>query len=176
MESIVPLGKTEGLAQFNKLNKKFTTVLGMIEDTSLLNHDLYYYAPVTIDINSETIIGTYDNFQVVSIHSLPTEITEEMIDQLARDKIVQKYPLERQLSIIGSLLEKIADASGIECEELKDMNDYIAEIKRTNAIRKEFYATNPDYRYLSTEEVEQIISEKYEGSIQNYDANFGTDH
>jgi len=52
------------------------------------------------------------------------------------------------------------------------MNDYISEIKRTNKIRKEFYANNPDYDYKSTEELDEMLEKKYEGSIQAYNGQF----
>jgi len=160
------------LAQFNKINKKFITVLSMVEDTSLLNHDFYDYQEVSIDPYNETIQGDYNNFQIIDLNKQPLEITEDMLNELARDKIVKEYPIERQLTVLGTVLEKIVDQTDIEAEELKTMNDYIAEIKRTNSIRKQFYANNADYDYKSTEELDALIQEKYEGSIQAYNGEF----
>lgn len=160
--------RIEAYAQFNKLNKLFTTVIGKVEDTSLLNQDLYYYADIMIDLNYETVIGNYDNFQIVPISEQPLVMTEDALNELARQRIVERYSLEKQLTIIGGLLEQLANNSSIECEELKDMNDYIAEVKRTNQLRKEFYESNPDYQYLTTQQFEDLLAAKYEGGISGY--------
>ena len=166
------MNRVQALAQFNKLNGMFTTVLSMVEDVSMLNHDFYDYKEITIDLYNETVVGNIDNYKIVSIHEGPLEINEDMLNALARDKIVKEYPIENQLTILGNVLEKLADNAGIEAEDLKEMNDYISEIKRTNKIRKEFYANNPDYDYKSTEELDEMIEKKYEGSIQAYNGQF----
>lgn len=160
------------LAQFNKLNNMFTTVLGMVPDMSLLNHDYYLYREIEIDLENETIVGTYDNFTIINIHEQPLEITEDMLNELAREKIVKEYPIERQLTILGSVIERLADQAGIEADDIKEMNDYINDIKRTNKIRKQFYANNSDYDYKTTEELDEMVAKKYEGSIQAYEGQF----
>jgi hypothetical protein len=162
------INRTQCLAQFNKLNKMFTTLLGVVEDSSLLNQEFYLYKEVLIDVNQETIVGNYDSFEIVNYHNLPLEVTEDSLNRLARDKILEVYPMERQLSILGSLLERIAESSNIECEELKEMNDFINEVKRVNSVRKEFYSSNPDYKYYSTEDFNEFISKTYDGGIQEY--------
>lgn len=167
------LNRTIALAQFNKINGKFTTILSMVDDISLLNHDFYNYKQIQIDLYNETVVGDYDNFEIVNLNEGNLEINEDMLNELARDKIVKEYPIERQLTILGKTLEKIADSASVtDIEDIKEMNDYIDEIKRVNRVRKEFYKNNPDYEYKTTEELDQIISEKYEGSIQAYDGQF----
>jgi hypothetical protein len=162
------MNRVDALAQFNKINKVFIMILSCPSNMELLNHDMYLYKQVSIDKDKEKIIGNYDDFRIVSIDDEPMEITEDTLNLLAREKIVERYPIENQLTIIGRLLEQLADASAIECEDLKEMNDYIAEVKRVNKIRKEFYAANPDYRYVSTEEFQRLLDDKYEGGIQEY--------
>ena len=56
------MNRETALAQFNKLNRKFTTVLGMVDDVSLLNNDLYLYREVEIDLENENVRGDYDNY------------------------------------------------------------------------------------------------------------------
>jgi len=160
------------LAQFNKLNNMFTMVLGTVPDMSLLNHDYYLYKEIEIDIDNETVVGTYDNFSIVNIHEQPLEINEDMLNELARNKIVKEYPIEKQLTIIGNTIERLADAAGVDSTDIKIMNDYINEIKRANAIRKQFYANSTEYNYKSTEELDEMIATKYEGSIQAYEGQF----
>lgn len=160
--------KIPALAQFNKVNGMFIMVLDRVPDLTMLNHDFYNYAEIEIDVNAETVLGTYDNFQIINVQELPVEITEDYLNILARNKIVSEYPIERQLTVLGTVLEKLADTSGIDCEDLKVMNDFISEVKRTNRIRKEFYTSNPDYKYMSTVEADELIRQKYEGGIVEY--------
>lgn len=159
------LARTPGLAQFNKLNKVFITVLGLVEDVSLLNHDHYLYQEVLIDTAHEKVIGTYDDYQIVNIAEQPVEVFEAYLNDLAAEKILAKYPVRQQVNVIASLLERIADNMGIECEELKDMNDFIKEVRHANTLRKEFYESNPDYQYISKQAFEEIYAQKLEGGI-----------
>ena len=159
------MNRVPAYAQFNKLNKKFITVLGTVEDPSMLNQDMFLYRDIEIDLYEETVVGDYDNFSIVANADQPLEITEDSINELARERIVKKYPLEKQLSIIGDLLVRLADASGIEATDAKEMTAYIDEIKRANAIRKQFYSDNPDYVYWSTEELNAKLAEMFEGGI-----------
>jgi hypothetical protein len=160
--------RTEALAQFNKITGAFVMILQRL-DISTLNNDFFLYKEIEIDIYKEKVIGTYDNFSIVSINDQPLEIYEDNLNALAREKILQKYPLEKQLTIIGTLLEKIADQNSIECDELKDMNDYITEVRRTNRVRKDFYSSDSEYQYVSTEEAERIFAEQREGGIMEYE-------
>ena len=159
------MNRVPAYAQFNKLNKKFITVLGTVEDPSMLNQDMFLYKDIEIDLYEETVVGDYDSFTIIANADQPLEITEDSINELARERIVKKYPLEKQLSIIGDLLVRLADASGIEATDAKEMTAYIDEIKRANAIRKQFYVDNPDYVYWSTEELDNKLAEMFEGGI-----------
>ena len=161
------MNRQTALAQFNKLNKKFTTVLGMVDDQSLLNHDLYLYREIEIDIENENVRGDYDNYEIYNVNATPL-MTEDALNTLARTRITDKYPLENQLSILGSAIERLADNAGIEADELKEMNDFIAEVRRANGIRKEYFRNNSQVEYKSTEDVAAEIAEKYEGAIQEY--------
>jgi len=161
------MNRQTALAQFNKLNKKFTTVLGMVDDVSLLNHDLYLYREIEIDLDNENVRGDYDNYEIYDVNATPL-MTEDALNTLARARITDKYPLEDQLSILGGAIERLADNAGIEAEELKEMNDFIAEVRRANGIRKEYFRNNPQVTYKSTEDIDAEITEKYEGAIQEY--------
>lgn len=161
------MNRETALAQFNKLNKKFTTVLGMVDDVSLLNHDLYLYREIEIDLDNENVRGDYDNYEIYDVNATPL-MTEDALNTLARTRITDKYPLEDQLSILGSAIERLADNAGIEAEELKEMNDFISEVRRANGIRKEYFKNNSQVTYKSTEDIEAEIAEKYEGAIQEY--------
>lgn len=160
--------KTEALAQFNKITKVFTTILQKV-DTSWLNNDLYLYKEILIDRDREIVVGIYDDFKIVSLEDQPMPISEDGLNALAKEKILKKYSIESQLTVIEKTLEKIAIATGIDFSELKEMNDYIAEIKRTNRLRKEFYSANTDYKYTSSEDFEKILTLQHEGGILDYE-------
>lgn len=162
------LNRIEALAQFNKITKVYITVLQKVE-VSWLNNDFYLYREVTIDPVREKIIGTYDNFEIVSMDDQSLTITEDGLNALAREKILKKYSIETQLTIIERTLEKMASVMNIDYAELKEMNDYIEEIKRSNGIRKEFYANDIDYDYVSTEDMEQRLLLQHEGGIMDYE-------
>lgn len=161
------MNRQTALAQFNKLNNKFTTILAMVDDQSLLNHDLYLYREVSVDLDNENIRGTYDNYEIYDRNATPL-MTEDALNMSARNRITEKYPLENQLSILGSVLERLADNAGIEAEDLKEMNDFISEVRRANGIRKEYFRTNSQVEYKSTEDIETEIAEKYAGAIQEF--------
>jgi hypothetical protein len=160
--------KVKALAQFNKLNGMFTMVLGKVDNMSMLNYEFYTYKEIEIDIYNEKVVGTVDDFKIVNIHNEPFEITEDSLNLYAREKIVEVYPIERQLTILGKTLEKLVGVAGIESEDLKEMNYFIDEVKRINGLKKEFYEGNPDYRYVSSDEFEEIMNKKYEGAIKEY--------
>lgn len=160
------------LAQFNKMNKKFITVMSFLDGELYdeLNHEHYLYRHVEMDIETQEIKGDYDNFKVVSIADEPLEVKEFTLNALARDKIVRKYPLEKQIGILGSTIETVAKKLGVPCEDLIEMNDFIREVLHENKLRKEFYAEDPDYNYLTTEQEEEDMMQKHEGGILEFDA------
>lgn len=162
------LNRVQALAQFNKLNGQFTMIMQLVDDMSMLNHDYYHYHNIEIDVDNEKVIGTYDNFTIVNVHDQPLEINEDSLNLYAREKIIEVYPLEKQLTIIGKMLEKLADIASVEANDLKEMNAFIDEVKRVNDLKKQFYSENSDYKYISTEELEAIIAKKYEGAINEY--------
>lgn len=153
------------LLQFNKSNGEFITTLEQVP-SDWLNHELYHYTDViNIDEENEVVVGTWDNFEIVAKSEQPFEISEDALNQLARERITREYPIESQLNIIGGVLERVAEANGVDCEELKAMNDMVSEIRRTNALRKEFFASNPEYTYVSSSDAKSVLEKKYAGVI-----------
>lgn len=160
------------LAQFNKMNKKFITIMTYLDSELYeeLNHEHYLYRTVEIDIETQDIKGDYDNFKVVSIADEPLEVKEFTLNALARDKIVRTYPLEKQIGILGSVIETVAKKLGVPCNDLIEMNDFVREILHENKLRKEFYISDPDYNFLTTEQEAEDMMAKHEGGILEFDA------
>lgn len=157
------------LAQFNKLNGAFIMVLGMPDDISMLNHDFYKYVEIEIDFPEETVVGNYDNFSIVSVHDVPALLIEDDVNEVARQKILNSYPVEKQLTIISKAVEIISEALSIDVPEIVEMNAFIDEIKRSNSIRKEFYSNSPDFDYKTSEEFDEMTQRIYEGGILGYE-------
>lgn len=160
------LNQQPRIIQFNKLTREFITVLSPVEDMSYLNHTNYVYSDeVMIDEDNEVVVGNADSWEITAIADLPFEVKEDDLNTLARERIMKNYPLESQLNILGDVLEKVAEANAIECEDLKAMNDFIDEVRRVNKLRKEYYANSEEFNYISTEDFESTLLKKYKGAI-----------
>lgn len=160
------LNQQPRIIQFNKLTKEFITLMSPVEDMTLLNHVNYTYSDeIMIDEDNEVVVGNADAWEVTAIADLPFTVREDDLNILARERILKSYPMESQLNIIGDVLEKIADANAVECEDLKAMNDFIDEVRRVNTLRKEYYANSDEFTYISTDEFESTLLRKYKGAI-----------
>lgn len=163
------LNKQPRIAQFNKLTREFITFIGVI-DSKYLNCKNYIYTDVIeVDEENEVLTGNADNWEIKSISEMPFEIKESDLNTLARERIIKTYPIENQLTIIGQTLEKVAEKVGVDCEELKALNDFVEEIRRVNKLRKKFYEESSDYNYISTEDFETQIERKYRGAIDEFE-------
>lgn len=163
------LERQERILQFNKANGEFITAISVVP-AEWLNTEKYNYSDVVMfDDFNEVVVGNWDSWEIKLISDLPFEVREDDLNILARERIMTTYPLESQLNIIGDVLEKVAEANSIECEDLKSMNDFIDEIRRVNKLRKEFFASSPDYNYVSSEDLESKLRIKYEGAIDAYE-------
>jgi len=158
-------------AQFNKSNGKFITIHSALpkELFNELNHEFYLYKDVEMDIETQKIKGDYKNCEVVNIADEPLLIREKTLNILARDKITKKYPVEKQINIIGDIIEKLAVDAGIPCTELTEMKSYVNEILRENKVRKSFYQNDSDYEYISLEQEMEDMLKDHEGGLMEYD-------
>ena len=158
-------------AQFNKANGKFITIHSALpkELFKELNHELYLYKDVEMDIDTQRIKGDYHNCEVVNIADEPLLIKEKTLNILARNKILSQYPVEKQINIIGDIIEKLADNAGLACDELQEMRNFVNEILRTNKVRKSFYQNDPDYEYLSEEQELENLLKEHEGGLMEHD-------
>jgi hypothetical protein len=160
----VPTGKTKALAQFNKITGALVGIL-VWTDPETLNNDYFVYKEIEIDFETEMVVGKADDFEVVAIASLPQVIYEEQLDLAAQQKITKEYTVVRQINVLGRAIVALSEKAGVEQEELLEMLDYIAEVKRENTLRKEFYRTSPDFIYKSAEDVAREEEERLEGGL-----------
>lgn len=164
LDSIIPKGPTKMLAQFNAVSGVWTNTIGLI-DLSFLDTEHYKYAEVTIDIETQKIVGTYDNFKIVDIATAPTVVYEAMLNNQCKEKIYARFQLEVQLDLLRDVVTQLADKAGLEHEALADMNDYIDACKEANKKLKEAYINNPDFEYISLDDQKAYEEAKLDGGL-----------
>lgn len=162
---LIPQGKAKMLAQFNKISGEFIALLQPEEDIKVLNHDFFNYTEVEIDLATEDLVGTYDNFQIVNIQDQPVTIYEAALDNAAQFKIDKSYGVYKRMEVQEKLLEKIAAALDVEHEEFLEMRDYIAEVKANNNLYKESLKSDPAYKFVSLQDDITTYENRLEGGI-----------
>lgn len=164
IDSVIPTGEQQMLAQFNAASGTFITCMSVI-DLSYLNTENFKYVEITIDITKQRVDGEYDNFKIVNIADEPTVIYESMVNELCKQKIFKRFAVEVQLDILRNTLATLCEKVGVEDEALLDMNDYIDGVKRANKVLKEAYKNNPDFQFISIQEQAEIEASKLDGGL-----------
>lgn len=136
-----------------------------------LNKEHYKYKVVDMVTDKEDWYGDYDTGEVREIAAQPIQVSEGLVNAVARDKILKRYPIERQLSIQTKLLGAVLDILGKDIlddelvNEFRDMEEYITQIKANNNRMKEHYAESAEYEYKDHASVEKDLNDKMEGGI-----------
>lgn len=164
LDSIIPSGPTEMLAQFNATSGVWTNTIGKIP-LEYLDTEHYKYVEVTIDIQTQKIVGTYDNFKIVDIATAPTVIYETMLNNQCKEKIYARFQLEVQLDLLRDVVNQLCDKAGIEHDALQDMNDYIDACKEANKKLKEAYIANPDFEFISLDDQKAMEEARLDGGL-----------
>lgn len=160
----IPKGKVRALAQFNKISGALTGVLNWVE-SDVLNHEYFVYREIEFDFETDVVVGTVEDYEVVARDSLPEEIRESTLNLQAQQRITKEYPVVRQINILAEAVAKIGEATGVELEELHEMLDYIDEVLRENKIRKSFYESNNGFIYKSDEDLAREEAAQLEGGL-----------
>ena len=162
----LPEGAVEAWAQFNIITKVFTGVFPRTAvDPVGLNTTNYLYSPIEIDMATQVVVGTYDAFKVVNKADLPQDIHEAALDGQMRAKIAESYSNNDRLEILERSVLALAEKLGVELPELEEVVDLVAEIKRTNELRKQSLAVDPEYNYISIAQALQSEMDQLEGGL-----------
>lgn len=162
------MDKKKVFLQFNKTSGVFVTTISGITSDSILNKEFYNYIEVEMDVNKQTVEGTYDDFKIIDKDSLPTRVYESHLNKLCHEKIIKEYPLVKQIDVMRSVLEEMITASGSTTDfttEFDEMNSYIDEIKRRNKVIKESYKNSKGHQYISIAQQTEEYEKKLEGGI-----------
>ena len=162
---IIPEGTATMLAQFNKITGEFVALLQPEEDMSILNHDFFNYTEVEIDLGTQMLKGSYDNFEIVDIQDQPVTMYESALDNAAQFKIDKSYGVYKRMEVQEKLLEKIAAALDVEHEEFLEMRDYIAEVRSNNNLMKESLKADSAYNFVSNEDAKTAYENQLEGGL-----------
>lgn len=165
------LTPVRALAQFNKVSGRFICFLSYV-DPATLDSTYFNYAEVNVDIERQTVKGTYPTFQIVTVAEQPTRVMEGALRAKCRDKILKEYGLDNQLDIIRSVVQHVAEIiaadKGVEItdlDQLQEMNAYIDEVKASHKALVASYKNREDYELVTIEQEQLENEEKLEGGL-----------
>ena len=141
---------------FSKPNGIFMGVLTkeMEEDQRVDERAVFYIKEVEMDVDLEWYDGDYETGSVKPMDDRPT-IRERELVYGANMKVLQKFPVHKQINIIIEMLNQSEVPNTPRFDELRDrIARYSKEVKEQIAI----YKSDPEtYRFISTaEETAQI--------------------
>lgn len=164
---VVPKERAEAWAQFNKISQAF---VGIVQKVPLeeLNTEFYEYVEVDIDLETETIQGTKNDFKIIVIAEQPQPISEKALDNRAYAKIDQVYPIYKRLDVLEAAVAQLCVAHNTPNAPLEEMRDYIQEVKRVNTLIKEDLAADPAFAYMSRAEEQEKFDAEIEGGLHEF--------
>ncbi|MFL1552513.1 hypothetical protein ACI77I_26090 [Pseudomonas sp. D47] len=162
-------GKRSMFALFNRLSGAFVLLLGrMGEEAPDIDETHFIAKPVEIDPDREMVRGTVNAFEIVAQVEQPPLIDEYTLNARCGDKVLKRYPVHRQLNILGDLLDVLvreSSLSGQAVEEFQAMRGYIEECQVRNARYKAAYSESPDFVFLDKATLEQRVLDELEGGL-----------
>jgi hypothetical protein len=163
----IPKEDTNAWAQFNKITGAYT---GVFQDVpiEMLNQEYYNYKPITININIQKVVGTYDNFSIVNIVDEPAPAYEIALDNAAQAKIDKIYSIYTRLDMQERVLKLICDTVGVEDYEFNEMMSYLEEVKKNNQLFKESLMNDPTYTYISRAQQQEVMNAQLEGGLHEF--------
>jgi hypothetical protein len=100
---------------FNRLSGAFVFLLGrMDEDAPQIDQTHFVAKEVVLDPDVEMVTGTLNTFEIVLQAKQPPVIDEYQVNAQCSEKILKLYPLHRQLTVLGDLLEQVVSATKIK--------------------------------------------------------------
>jgi len=127
------------------------------------------FKEVEMDRETETWQGTMADGGIVPLSERKSVITEFMVNSGAKSKIQRKYPQHLQVNMLIKMVSLLLDKSDLpeeEVQEFRDMVTYIEHIRANNRRYKEAYAKNPNYEYLSANDLVEKLNDELEGGLQ----------
>lgn len=156
--------KIEVLIQFNAVSGAYITI-HPIENEIYLDKKYFKYKTDFIDPDNEKVVGTYDDYQILHKTDIPMDIPETGLNIMARSKIFKEYDLAQQMAVVLKTIEKILEQTNIISEEFTEMKSYIDEVLRTNQLRKESFANDEAFNYISKQDQYEMDNAILDGGL-----------
>ncbi|QBJ02715.1 hypothetical protein MZD04_gp189 [Pseudomonas phage Psa21] len=150
---------------FNRVSGEFVFALANVKMADLSGADLMTYVETEFDSNTQTVVGTYPDYEIKLLSEMPEVIYEFTVDRAMATKITKVYPIAEQVNILGRAIKMLAEKAGIEIDELEEMLDYINTAREANREHKEAYKNDPAYEYISNDEIAAADERRYAGGL-----------
>jgi hypothetical protein len=168
IHKIVPLGeKSEAWASFNKITGVFCGISQKV-DIKKLNHEFFDYRAVNIDIGSEEIIGTLDDFKIVKISEQPQPIYETSLDNAMYAKMDRVCKVYKRLEIIEKACLNLSKTLNVPNEDLEELCSLISEIRHVNELTKKDFETDTEFNYISIQQELEDFDAEMEGGLHEF--------
>lgn len=162
---------SRALAMFNRTSGAAIGLLGWV-DPITLNNEHYAYVEVEAVLSTDNIRGTIESFEIYNPSEEEVqEVHETALNTQAQEKILKVYPVGEQLNIMRNLLLEMVSVLGVKEDDLvalgpfREMNGYIEEVVANNNARKEYFASSPDYVYISDEDAASKFETTLDGGL-----------
>jgi hypothetical protein len=163
----MPTATTLAWAQFNKITGVFTGVYQKVP-LETLNQEYFDYIEIEINTETQKVVGTKDNFEIIN-HSDEAQVIHEVaMNNQAQGKIDKKYPIYKRLDTIDRVLLLLCEKLDVNDSEFFEMQDYIKEVQHTNELIKEAIANDPAYNYVSIQQQLEKMDAQIEGGLHEY--------
>jgi hypothetical protein len=169
LKAVLGSNNHEKILVFNKASGAFMSemVSNPVNKPDQSTH--YIYRVVNFDSETHTWDGgDYDTGNIIPKDDLMVKILEEDVDIQAGMVITQSYPYFSQLNIIASAVQKLAEASGLECEEVEELNNMLTFIearKEVNARFKEAYKEDDSFKFMTRRDVWDETARQLDGGL-----------
>ena len=169
LKEVLASNNHEKILVFNKASGAF--ISEMVCDSINKPGDSTHYKYRVVNFNSDTHTwdgGDYDTGNIIPKNDIPTPILEEDVDTQVGMVITQSYPYFSQLNIIAAVVQKLAEAHGLECEEVEELNNMLTFIearKEANTKFKAAYKEDGSFEFITRRDQWTQMAKQLDGGL-----------
>jgi hypothetical protein len=143
--------------------KSTNALIGEITDLTPMDvYDLTKFNTLDVEIDEaagEYFYGTYDQWEIRNRELNPV-VTETMVKYLTNVKILNVYPIHKQLNILINVLKN--NQSIIKTDEFNEMIEFLDAQKQEHQLKIASYSNTEMFHWVSAEE-EAAVNEAKAG-------------
>jgi hypothetical protein len=133
--------------------KSTNALIGEITDLTPMDvYDLTKFNTLDVEIDEaagEYFYGTYDQWEIRNREVNPV-VTETMVKYLTNVKILNVYPIHKQLNILINVLKN--NQSIIKTDEFNEMIEFLDAQKQEHQLKIASYSNTEMFHWVSAEE------------------------